>query len=92
MNRIVQSWSLLLASGSALLVAVLGLWRDLPPLALSARAAVVGGVVYGFARVAGELGGRAVLRQVAERELARKERGKVPSGADGAKPDARKAA
>jgi hypothetical protein len=91
MNRIVQSLSLLLASGGALLVAVVGAWRDLPPLALLVRAALAGGVVYAFVRVAGDLGGRAVLRQVAERELVREET-KTRVGAAGEGPDARKAA
>jgi hypothetical protein len=91
MNRIVQSVSLLVAIGSALLVAVVCAWRDLPPSALAVRAALAGGVVYVFARVAGDLGGRAVLRQVAEGELARKER-KDPSSATGEASGARKAA
>ncbi len=91
MNRIVQSLSLLLASGGALLVAVVGAWRDLPPLALLVRAALAGGVVYAFVRVAGELAGRALLRQVAERELARGE-SKTRGGAAGEGSDARKAA
>jgi hypothetical protein len=91
MNRIVQSLSLLLASGGALVVAVVGAWRDLPPLPLLVRAALAGGIVYAFVRVAGELGGRAVLRQVAERELAHEE-SKIRGGAAGEGPDARKAA
>lgn len=91
MNRIVQSLSLVLACGGALLAAVVGLWRDLPPIALVLRAALAGGVVYAFVRVAGELGGRAVLRQLAERELAREE-SKARSNAAGEGPDARKAA
>jgi hypothetical protein len=91
MNRIVESLSLLLASGGALLVAVVGASRDLPPLTLLVRAALAGGVVYVFVRVAGDLGGRAVLRQVAERELAR-EASKTQGGAAGEGPDARKAA
>jgi hypothetical protein len=91
MNRIVQSLSLLLASGGALLAAVVGAWRDLPPLTLLGRAALAGGVVYAFVRVAGDLGGRAILRQMAERELAREE-SKAQGGAAGEGPDARKAA
>jgi hypothetical protein len=92
MNRIVQSLSLLLGSGGALFVAVVGAWRDLPPLALLVRAALAGGVVYAFVRVAGDLGGRAVLRQVAERELARKASSRVPGSTAGEGPDVRKAA
>ena len=91
MNRIVQSLSLLLACGGALLAALVGAWRDLPPFALVVRAGLAGGVVYVFVRAAGELGGRAVLRQVAERELAREE-SKTRSIAAGEGPDARKAA
>ena len=91
MNRIVQSLSLLLASGTALLVAVVGASRDLPPVTLLVRAALAAGVVYAFVRVAGELGGRAVLRQVAERELAREESRRRDEAA-GEGPGARKAA
>lgn len=91
MNRIVQSVSILLAVGCALLVAVVCAWRDLPPSALLVRAALAGGVVYAFTRVAGELGGRAILRQVAEGELARKEK-MEPGGVAGEDPGARKAA
>jgi hypothetical protein len=92
MSRIVQSLSLLFGIGGALLVAAVGAWRELPLLALLLRAALAGGVVYGFMRVAGDLGGRAVLRQMAERELARKESTKAPSGAPAADPQTRKAA
>jgi hypothetical protein len=74
MGKFVQSISLLFALGGALLVAVICAWRDVPPVALATRAVVVGAVVFAFARVAGELGGRAVLRQVAEDELAREEK------------------
>jgi hypothetical protein len=91
MNRIVQSLSLLFAIGGALMAAIVCAWRDLPPLALLVRASLAGGVVYAFARVAGELGGRAVLRQVAERELARGEK-RQSDGVAGADPGARKAA
>jgi hypothetical protein len=91
MNRLVQNLSLLLAFAGALLAAVAGIWRDVPLAPLLARSALTAGVVYVFARLAGELAGRALLRSVAERELEQKDKKKAERAA-AAEAESRKAA
>lgn len=59
--------------GAALFAAALGAWQDLPVLPLVLRCAVAGGLVYAFARVAGGVVAKTLLRGLAEHQLKQEE-------------------
>ncbi len=66
MAHYLNSIAVVLALGAAIVATLIGTWQEMPLPGLVLRCAVSAAVVYGFARFAGEMGSRAVLRGLAE--------------------------
>ncbi len=85
MSHFVQSFAVVASLFAALLTAMFGAYAEMSVVTILLRAVVVGGLLFAFLRLGGDLAGRSVLRGLAEHSVRKEEsrnadeRGDVPS-------------